>query len=128
MCLWIHKKCIGEFKNRTEFQDFIHYYSAREWDCPICMSESLPFTLLDDDDFSMLLLDMNTKPAHLNTENIKKVYLKLKGQDFFNIRQDNDSQQDKYFDKIDPDINYFDNDSCDYIIDTDNIFFNHQKN
>ena len=81
----------------------------------------LPFILLDNDEFHMLLLDMNTKPIYLNKDNIKNVYIKLKGKDFFMTEHDTDNTQDKYFDKIDPDLNYFINDSCDYVVDTDDI-------
>ena len=70
----------------------------------------------------MLLFDMNTKPTYLNKDNIKKVYIKLKGKNFFMTEYDNDNnKQDKYFENMDPDLNYFVNDSCDYTIDTDDI-------
>ena len=120
---WVHKKCIGHFNNRSEYQNFLVYYSSKSWDCPICTSEMLPFTFLDNDEFIMLLLDIYTKPTYLNNDNIKNVYIKLKGKDFFKTEYDNDDKKDKYFDKIDPDINFFFNDSCDYIIDTDDIIF-----
>ena len=48
---WVHKKCIGEFNNRAEFQNFLHHYSSKPWDCPTCTSKMLPFTFLDNDDF-----------------------------------------------------------------------------
>ena len=120
---WVHKKCIGEFKNRTEFQKFLHHYSFKHWDCPTRTSEMLPFIFLDNDEFFMLLLDIFSKPTYLNIDNIKNVYIKLKGKDFFKTEYDNDNKQDKYFDNIDPDLNYFDNDICDYIVDTDDINF-----
>ena len=53
-----HKKCIGKFKNRIEYQNFLQYYSNRQWECPFCMAEKLPFTLLEDRDFILLLLDV----------------------------------------------------------------------
>ena len=30
---WVHKQCIGYFKNRAEYQNFLHYYSTKHWDC-----------------------------------------------------------------------------------------------
>ena len=63
-----------------------------------------------------------TKPTYLNKDNIKQIYIKLKGKEFFiNTSNDNDTKTDKYYNKIDPDLNYFANDSCDYTIDSDNI-------
>ena len=85
---WVHKKCIGEFNNRTEFQNFLLYYSSKSWDCPTCISEMLPFTFMDNNEFIMLLLDMYTKPTYLNKDNIKQIYIKLKGKEFFNANND----------------------------------------
>ena len=118
---WIHKKCIGKFKNRTEYQNFLHYYSTKPWDCPICTSEMLPFILLDNNEFNLLLLDIYTKPLYLNKENIESVYIKLKDKNFFNIEDTDNFRQDKYLDDIDPDLNFFSNDTCNYTIDTDHI-------
>ena len=109
---WIHKQCIGKFKNRTEFQNFLHYYSTKPWDCPTCTSEMLPFTFLDNDEFIMLLLDMYTKPLFLNKNNINNVYTRLNHKDFFNITDDENTRQDKYLNNIDPDLNYIPNDMC----------------
>ena len=118
---WIHKQCIGKFKNRTEFQNFLHYYSTKPWDCPTCTSEMLPFTFLDNDEFIMLLLDMYTKPLFLNKNNINNVYTRLNHKDFFNITDDENTRQDKYLNNIDPDLNYIPNDICVYTTDTDEI-------
>ena len=118
---WVHKKCIGEFNNRTEFQNFLLHYSSKSWDCPACVSEMLPFTFLENDEFLMLLLDIYTKPTYLNKDNIKNVYIKLKSKEFFNTNNDKDNEQDKYYNEIDPDFNYFANDTCDYTIDSDDI-------
>ena len=118
---WVHKVCIGEFSNRIDYQNFLHYYSTKSWDCPKCVSEMLPFIFLDNDDFYMLLLDLYSKPKYLHKYNIRKVYLKLKGKQFFKTENDNDNKQDKYFNDIDPDLNYFCNDSCEYSINADDI-------
>ena len=117
---WVHKKCIGKFKNRTEYQNFLHYYSTKPWDCPTCTSEMLPFILLDNNDFNLLLLDIYTKPLYLNKENIESVYIKLKDKNFYNIGDTENFRQD-HLDDIDPDLNFLSNDTCNYTIDTDHI-------
>ena len=71
---WVHKQCIGYFKNRAEYQNFLHYYSTKHWDCPTCMSDILPFTLLEQEEFLMLLLDMNVQPVYLNKDNFQCIY------------------------------------------------------
>ena len=79
---WVHKNCIGKFKNRIEYQNFLKYYSTKQWDCPACISQILPFILLDNNDFMILLLDMNTKPTYLNRHNFKQVFNNLNSKDF----------------------------------------------
>ena len=81
----------------------------------------LPFIFLDNDEFVMLLLEIYTMPAYLNKDNIKQIYIKLKGKEFFNTNDENDRERDRYYNEIDPDLNYFANDSCNYTIDSDNI-------
>ena len=114
---WVHKKCIGHFSNRSEYQDFLGYYSSKSWDCPACTSEILPFILLDNDEFKMLLIDIYAKPLYLNKDNFQKVYSKLNETNFCNTTKNNDSDNDKYLDNIDPDKNYQVYDTCEYIVD-----------
>ena len=118
---WIHKKCIGNFKNRTEYQDFLQYYSTKEWDCPICTAEILPFTLLEEREFFMLLLDLYEKPTYINKNNYQQVFMRLKNENFFDINFNSDRAENKYLNDIDPDSNYHNNDTCDYTITTDDI-------
>ena len=119
---WIHKKCIGYFKNRTEYQNFLHYYSTKPWDCPACTSEMLPFVLLDNEEFYMLLLDMFSEPSYLNKENFQQIYAKLNNVNFFNCPDaSNDPEKNKYLNEIDPDQNFHTIDSCNYIIDIGSI-------
>ena len=117
---WVHKKCIGKFNDRSDYQNFLHYYSSKPWDCPICVSTMLPFVLMDNDEFYMLLLDMNTAPMYCNKEKFLQICTKLKDVDFFDDL-DNDTEQNKYLNNIDPDINYPIKDTCTYTIDTENI-------
>ena len=113
---WVHKKCIGIFKNRAEFQDFLHYYSTKPWDCPTCTANMLPFIFLDNNKFHMLLMDMYTKPTYLNKDNIETTYTKLKDRQFYNPKDNaldnNDRKLDKQLNDIDPDLNYLFNDTC----------------
>ena len=121
---WVHKKCIGQFKNRAEFQDFLHYYSNKPWDCPTCTAEMLPFIFLDNDKFYMLLLDIFTKPTYLNKDNIETTYIRLKEMQFYNVKDETDNNNkntDKYLDNIDPDLQYLCNDTCDYTYNTEDI-------
>ena len=55
----------------------LHYYSTKHWDCPNCMSDILPFTLLEQEEFLMLLLDMNVRPVYLNKDNFQRIYTDL---------------------------------------------------
>ena len=121
---WLHKKCIGNFKNRIEYQNFLQYYSTRQWECPICMAEKLPFTLLEDREFYLLLLDLYEQPSYINKNNFKEVYMKLKKDDFFEVPNNYGYSNDKYLDDIDPDINFHVNDTCNYTISTDEIKVN----
>ena len=118
---WLHKKCIGYFKNRVEYQQFLQYYSTREWECPICMADKLPFTLLDNRDFFLLLLDIYDQPTYINKTNFKEVYMKLKRDNFLKLPINYNSSDDKYLDNIDPDTNFYANDTCNYTISTDDI-------
>ncbi len=117
---WVHKRCIGHFNNRTEYQDFLHHFSSELWDCPACTADMLPFTLMDQSEFVMLLLDMYSQPNYINKDNYQQIFRKLSDVDFFNDAHtiESDHTNYKYTDNIDPDINYPNTDSCNYIIDT----------
>ena len=125
---WVHKKCIGQFKNKTEFQDFLHYYSNKPWDCPNCIAEILPFIFLDNNNFHMLLMEIYTKPTYLNKDNIETTYAKLKDRHFYNPKEtaanNNDHKPDKQLNDIDPDLNYIFHDTCDYTYNTEDIKVN----
>ena len=69
---WMHKKCIGNFTNNTEFSDFLKYYSDKDWDCPSCTAKILPFILLDDDEFLLELLDIFYKIPYIDKNYYKK--------------------------------------------------------
>ena len=118
---WLHKKCIGHFNTRAEYQNFLKYYSNKEWDCPVCTADILPFISLDNDEFYMLLLEMYTEPIYLNKENFQQIYIKMKDVDFFSELDDNDSKESRYLNDIDPDSNYHSKDSCKYAIETSKI-------
>ena len=120
----MHKNCIGNFKDRTDYQNFLQYYSTKQWDCPSCIAKVLPFIFLDNNDFMMLLLDMNTRATYLNKNNFQQVYTNLNSNNFFSCDSDNDSNrtQVKYLDYIDPDINYSSNDTnCSFIINSEDF-------
>ena len=120
---WVHKKCIGQFKDRSEYQTFLKYYFSKEWECTTCCSKQLPFIFMDNNEFILLLLDIYAKPTYLNRDNFQKVYHNLNNKEFFNITDtDTDNHRnDKYLNNIDPDINYDCNDTCDYTLNIDNI-------
>ena len=120
---WVHKKCIGHFKDNIEFRAFLQYYYTKEWECPTCLSEKLPFIFTDYSDFILFLLEMNTKPTYLNKENFQKVFASLSEKEFFNTTDDNnnDHKQDQYLNSIDADINFIANDTCNYIINVEEI-------
>ena len=120
---WVHKSCIGYFKNRTEYQDFLSFYSSKSWDCPVCLSHALPFIFLDNEDFIMLLLDIYDTPTYINKDNYKTIYKKLHDSDFFNvtINEEPENDHNRYLKNIDPDINYMIEDSCNYTINTEDI-------
>ena len=118
---WIHKKCIGNFKNRTEYQNFLHYYSSKQWECPICTAEKLPFILLEDNEFFMLLLDLYEKPTYIDKNNYQQVFMRLKNDNFFNLTTNYESTENKYLNEIDPDSNYYASDTCEYTVTTDDI-------
>ena len=80
---WLHKNCIGKFKTRSEYQSFLKFYSTRQWDCPICRSQQLPFILLSDEDFYLTILELsNYRPTYINKENFQQVFMQLKENDF----------------------------------------------
>ena len=78
---------------------------------------------MDNDEFLMLLLDIFRKPTYLNKDNFMLVYEKLNDKQFFNINNtdDDNHRHNKYLNSIDPDINYNSNDTCNYIINTEDI-------
>ena len=114
---WIHKNCIGKFTN-AEFQNFLDFYSNREWTCPECLSNMLPFIKLSDEEFNYLLIEMNSNSVSINSENIKTIYNKLNN---YNLLTDKYNNDDKYNTDIDPDSNLIQHDKCDYIIDIDRL-------
>ena len=118
---WLHKNCIGKFKDRVEYQKFLHYYSSRLWECPSCLAEKLPFTLLEDREFFLLLLDMYEQPTYLNENNFQEVFMNLKKDEFFKIPNNFSSTDNKYLHSIDPDTNFHSRDTCEYTIITDDI-------
>ena len=119
---WVHKKCIGYFKNRTEYQNFLHYYSTKPWDCPACKSEMLPFVQLDNEEFFMLLLDMYSESNYVNKADFQQIYTKLSKVDFFSLPEENkETEESRYLNEIDPDHNFRIDDSCSYIIDVSKI-------
>ena len=124
---WVHKQCIGYFKNRAEYQNFLHYYSTKHWDCPTCMSDILPFTLLEQEEFLMLLLDMNVQPVYLNKDNFQRIYTDLHSIDFFKTIDADEITHNRYLNEIDPDINHPTIDTCNYIIDTNNLSIKSSK-
>ena len=99
------------------------YYFSKEWECPTCHSQQLPFVFMDNNEFLLLLLDMNTKPTYLNKDNYEQIYHNLNKKDFFNISdiETDNHRHDKYINNIDTDINYLCNDTCKYTINIDNI-------
>ena len=104
---WVHKNCTGQFNSRNEFQNFLEYYFSKEWECPTCVAEKLPFILMDDNEFIMLLFDIYAKPTYLNKENFTEIYEKLNDKQFFNITDTDidNHKNDKYPNSIDPGIN-----------------------
>ena len=118
---WIHKKCIGNFSNRIEFQSFLHYYSNKPWDCPLCLSEKLPFVLLDDEEFHLLLLENNINLTIINKDDFHTLYTTLNNQNFLNHSKDEDEKDRKYLPDIDPDNFANFKDTCNYTIDTESI-------
>ena len=86
-----------------------------------------PFIFLDNDEFIFLLLDIFAKPLYLNKDNFQQVYTKLNATEFFESTNKKDTYNDKYLDNIDPDINYKVDDTCNYIVNTNEIKANTSK-
>ena len=125
---WIHKNCIGYFKNRAEYQDFLTFYSDKTWDCPVCLSNMLPFIFLDNEEFIMLLLDIYSAPTYINRDNYKKVYKNLQDSEFFQISTDEcKNEHNRYLMNIDPDVNFMIEDTCNYTINTEDIIIKSSK-
>ena len=120
---WVHKKCIGYFKNRGEYQDFLKYYSNRNWNCPACKAEQLPYILLEEREYYMLLLENTAKTAYIDKNDFQNLYINLKNIDFLNtdITMSEETEDNRYLNNIDPDNNYKINDSCSYLVDTNNL-------
>ena len=78
---------------------------------------------MDNTEFILLLLDIFTKPTYLNKDNFELIYHNLNNKDFFNMSdtETDNHRHDKYLDGIDPDINYYCNDICNYTINIDKI-------
>jgi hypothetical protein len=113
-----------------EYQYFLHYYSNKEWDCPICKSEKLPFILLNEEEYYMLLLENSTKTTYINKHDFQSIYTALKDTDFFNhisCTEEEEEENNKYLNGIDPDSNYKMHDVCSYVIDTNNLKINSNK-
>ena len=114
---WVHKNCIGHFKDRAEYQNFLYDYNDKHWDCPECLSDMLPFIKLDDDEFRILLLENMYSPIAINNETFKELYLSLQKMDFLNSID----KDDKFFNDIDPDVNFTTMEKCNYILDTEKL-------
>ena len=116
---WLHKKCIGNFINKADYSSFLNYYADKDWDCPLCKAEILPFIMLNDDEFFMELLDMYYKPIYIDRDNFINVYNQLNSINFFTTEEN--KQANCYIDDHDPDIKFKSFDSCEYTIDTEEI-------
>ena len=100
---WVHRKCIGNFENNNEYQSFLTFYNSREWQCPKCLSNILPFILLDNTDFHIMLLENTAKPMIIDKEAYKNIFSAIKDLDQI-INTNND--ENKYLKEIDPDTNF----------------------
>ena len=121
---WIHKKCIGEFTSRSEFSDFLQYYSDREWECPPCKAKQLPFIMLANDEFYAELIDIFNNPIYLNRNNFQKIYNKINQKDFYHTDENSNENKNNTIDNHDPDLNFQSFDSCEYSIDVQEIGVN----
>ena len=91
------------------------------------MSDILPFTLLEQEEFLMLLLDMNVQPVYLNKDNFQRIYTDLHSIDFFKTIYADEITHNRYLNEIDPDINHPTIDTCNYIVDTNNLSIKSSK-
>ena len=116
---WVHRKCIGQFDNNKDYQKFLSAYETKEWQCPQCLSEIMPFTLLDDIDFQIMLFENSVKPIIIDKEAYKYLFSKIQGLESL---MNSDDEEDKYLKDIDP-INANLNTilSSEYIIETHKI-------
>ena len=115
----MHKKCIGEFTSGSEFSNFLKYYSDREWECPSCLAEQLPFVMLPNDEFYTELLDIFNNPTYINKNNFQKIYDKINKNEFYHI--DEYDSTNNTIDNHDPDLNLRNLDTCEYNIDIEEI-------
>lgn len=127
---WVHRKCIGHFDSNADYRKFLNSYSNKDWDCPKCLSEMLPFIMLSDKEFAAEVLEFSSSPTYINKEDFTNLYNTLNDTDF--LRKCNDTFLDKendhtYLNNIDPDVNYLSKDTCNYIIDTENIALSSSK-
>ena len=81
----------------------------------------LPFTLLDNNEFLLLLLDIYSVPTYLNKDNFEQVYSNLNDKLFFQTTDNEEHRHDKFLNSIDPDLNYSVNDICKYTINPETI-------
>ena len=76
---WVHQKCIPGLDNNTDFNDFLAYYSDKEWICNKCNKHMFPFADLDASDLQLLTLT-NARLSFANANgmnNISNTYKRL---------------------------------------------------
>ena len=115
---WVHRKCIGQFDNNNDYQRFLSDYESKEWQCPKCLSEILPFILLDNLDFNIMLLENTITPIRMDKETYKNIFSTIKDLDL--VIKSNDDEN-KYLNDIDPDANFNTIIPSEYIFETHKI-------
>ena len=94
---WVHKKCIGDFKNSIDFKEFISSFANKDWECPECISQYLPFVKLDEYEFQAMLLEMSSSISCTSTEDFLRIYHRL---ETLQLMENTDPDKDFKFDKI----------------------------
>ena len=111
---WVHSKCIDCFTTKSNsLNSFLNYYKDKDWFCPQCLSDALPFTNLNNTDFQILCFE-EMNHTSISSQSLREICIKLQTLNMFdklphaiNIEDENNDS-----DNLDPDLHFKNYDNC----------------
>ena len=120
---WVHSKCIDCFTTKSNsLNSFLNYYKDKDWFCPQCLSDALPFINLNNMDFQILCFE-EMNHTSISSPSLREICIKLQTMNMFdklphaiNVEDENNDS-----DNLDPDLHFKNYDNCKYIFDLKDV-------